>query len=122
MVADHSQPVVADVTPTVHIAHLEPRVFFRSARWLVKNVFGFVLIVAGIVMLVTPGQGLLTIFLGLAIADWPGKRRFFRWLRTFAWFERIDLWAHRKFGIRMPEHPNESNAAGSDRSDGTSAE
>jgi hypothetical protein len=92
-------------------------VLLHSTRWLLKNLLGYALIVAGIVMSVPfiPGQGILTLFVGLAIADWPGKRRFFRWLRRFHWFERIDLWAHRKFGIRMPEHesgpPSEPSAA-----------
>lgn len=43
--------------------------------WLVgKNLIGGVLIVAGIIMLVTPGQGILTLLLGLSLVDLPGKR------------------------------------------------
>ena len=40
---------------------------------VVKNVFGFVLILAGIAMLVLPGQGILTILMGVALANFPGK-------------------------------------------------
>lgn len=40
---------------------------------LIKNVIGVVLVVAGIVMLVLPGQGLLTILIGLALTNFPGK-------------------------------------------------
>jgi len=40
---------------------------------LVKNIFGFVLILAGIAMLVLPGQGILTILMGVALANFPGK-------------------------------------------------
>lgn len=40
---------------------------------VVKNTFGFVLILAGIAMLVLPGQGILTILMGVALANFPGK-------------------------------------------------
>nr|WHW29751.1 hypothetical protein [uncultured bacterium] len=39
----------------------------------IKNVLGMVLILAGIAMLVLPGQGLLTLFVGLVLCDFPGK-------------------------------------------------
>jgi len=42
---------------------------------VVRNVLGAGLVVAGIVMLVTPGQGLLTLVVGLMLVDFPGKRR-----------------------------------------------
>src|SRR5262245_38829534 len=38
-----------------------------------KNVLGGVFVLAGIVMLFTPGQGLLTILIGLLLLDFPGK-------------------------------------------------
>lgn len=40
-----------------------------------KNVFGLILVLAGIAMLVLPGQGLLTILIGVGLLDFPGKRR-----------------------------------------------
>ena len=46
-------------------------------RWgavIAKNVVGAVLVLAGIVMLVGPGQGILTILIGLILMDIPGKR------------------------------------------------
>ena len=45
---------------------------------VVKNVIGFVLILAGIAMLVLPGQGILTILMGVALANFPGKFTFER--------------------------------------------
>jgi len=45
-----------------------------------KNLLGVVLIVLGAMMLILPGQGLLTILVGLFFVDFPGKRRFERWL------------------------------------------
>lgn len=43
--------------------------------WLARNVAALVLLVLGILMLVLPGQGLLTIFLAIACSDVPGKQR-----------------------------------------------
>jgi hypothetical protein len=49
-------------------------------RWvgiIVKNVIGLVLLLTGVVMAVpgVPGPGLLTILFGIALLDFPGKRR-----------------------------------------------
>jgi len=40
---------------------------------IIKNIFGYVLIFGGILMLVLPGQGLITIFVGLMLSNYPGK-------------------------------------------------
>jgi hypothetical protein len=43
--------------------------------WLaLKNVVGAILVLAGIAMLVLPGQGVVTILIGLTLLDFPGKR------------------------------------------------
>jgi hypothetical protein len=42
---------------------------------IAKNATGVLLIVAGIAMLVLPGQGLLTLLIGLMLTDFPGKYR-----------------------------------------------
>jgi hypothetical protein len=39
-----------------------------------KNLLGVFLVLLGIVMLIGPGQGLLTILLGVMLLDFPGKR------------------------------------------------
>lgn len=41
-----------------------------------KNLLAVVFVLAGIAMLVLPGQGLLTILIGVLMSDFPGKRRF----------------------------------------------
>ena len=51
--------------------------------WMVtvlKNLLGLVLVAAGIAMLVLPGQGLLTILMGLGLMNFPGKYAFERWI------------------------------------------
>lgn len=40
----------------------------------IRNVLGAFLILLGIVMVVTPGPGLIVILLGLAMASFPGKQ------------------------------------------------
>jgi hypothetical protein len=38
-----------------------------------RNLFGFILLLAGIAMLFLPGQGILTILLGISLMTFPGK-------------------------------------------------
>ena len=40
-----------------------------------KNLIGFVFVLLGIIMLVLPGQGVLTILMGLFLMNFPGKYR-----------------------------------------------
>ena len=48
------------------------------AMLALKNVIGLLLIFAGFAMLVLPGQGILTLFTGIVLADFPGKHRLVR--------------------------------------------
>ena len=45
---------------------------------ITKNFFGVLLLLSGILMLVLPGQGVLTIITGLVFMDYPGKYKFER--------------------------------------------
>ena len=47
----------------------------RVAGHLVKNIVGIVFLLAGLAMLLLPGQGILTILIGLSLVEFPGKRR-----------------------------------------------
>jgi len=49
-------------------------------RKVARNILGSALIAAGIAMLLLPGQGIITILLGLSIVDLPIKHRIMRWL------------------------------------------
>ncbi len=40
---------------------------------VLKNLLGCVLIFAGVLMIFLPGQGLLTILIGMVLTDFPGK-------------------------------------------------
>lgn len=61
-----------------------------------KNIAGLVLILAGLIMLITPGQGLLTIIVGVLICDFPGKLVFEKWLITQPIVKQSLNWIRRK--------------------------
>jgi hypothetical protein len=73
----------------------------RPIYLIAKNLLGLVLIVAGIAMLVLPGQGLLAIFVGVVLLNFPGKFRLERWLATRRPVWRSLNWLRRK--ARRPE-------------------
>ncbi len=47
--------------------------FIWLISMIIKNIIGYVLIIGGILMLLLPGQGLFTIFIGLMMSNYPGK-------------------------------------------------
>jgi Putative transmembrane protein (PGPGW) len=47
----------------------------RVAGHIVKNVVGAVFLIAGFLMLFLPGQGVLTMLIGISMLDFPGKRK-----------------------------------------------
>jgi archaellum biogenesis protein FlaJ (TadC family) len=53
------------------LRRLHPLIYL--ALRILKNVLGWLLVLCGILMLVLPGQGLLTILVGLVLSDFPGK-------------------------------------------------
>lgn len=65
---------------------------------IAKNVIGAVLVVAGAAMLVVPGQGLLTMIVGVFLLDIPGKYRLERWIVSRARVLKALNWFRRKRG------------------------
>mgnify|MGYP001575137864 CR=1 FL=1 len=47
----------------------------RLTGLILKNVVGLVFLLAGFAMLFLPGQGILTMLIGISLMDFPGKRR-----------------------------------------------
>lgn len=45
-----------------------------------RNILGLILITIGFILLFLPGQGILTILVGVLLLNFPGKFRFERWL------------------------------------------
>ena len=53
----------------------QDRPVLRAVFLAIKNTLGAFLLLAGILMLLLPGQGILTILAALALLDFPGKLR-----------------------------------------------
>jgi hypothetical protein len=47
----------------------------RTLLIVLKNVVGAAFLLAGLIMLFTPGQGIIALLLGISLLDIPGKRR-----------------------------------------------
>ncbi len=62
-----------------------------------RNIVGWLLILAGIAMLIGPGQGLLVCFIGVMLADFPGKQRVERWILTRGKVLKTINWLRRQF-------------------------
>lgn len=78
----------------------------RGLLHILKNAVGVLLVLAGIAMLVLPGQGILTILIGLLMIDFPGKHALERWLlRQPAVLKSINWIRHRakRPKINLPE-------------------
>ncbi|MCK5360129.1 MAG: hypothetical protein KAJ95_05850 [Gammaproteobacteria bacterium] len=63
--------------------HKKPEKYPPAIRIIVliiKNVLGLILFCAGILMLVLPGQGLFTMFIGIMMMNFPGKYKLERWI------------------------------------------
>jgi len=71
----------------------------RVAGRAAKNVLGIAVVVAGILLSIpgVPGQGLLTILVGLILIDVPGKRRWERQLLTYPRINRTVTRLRTKF-------------------------
>jgi hypothetical protein len=50
----------------------------RIVFYILKNAFGTIFVLAGIAMLVLPGQGIISILIGLSLLSLPGKHRLVR--------------------------------------------
>lgn len=71
-------------------------------RWTIrigKNVLGALLILAGLAMLVLPGQGLLTMIVGFLMLDFPGKYRLEKRMVRIGWVGRAIGWLRRRRGV-----------------------
>ena len=94
---DHRQHISNSHHPVI-------RIFYS----LLKNLCGLILVVAGIIMLVTPGQGVLSIFVGLLLIDFPGKtavvRRVVTRPRVLNLINRIRRKSHQP-PLKVPSKP-----------------
>lgn len=76
-----------------------------------RQLLGLGLVVVGVVLLFLPGQGVLTIVAGLMVMDFPGKRRWLRWLATRDNVRPALQWARQRAGeppFEMPPRGSEA--------------
>ena len=117
-------PLVVAWLPERYFLEDEPRTddwrtqhpVLRGALFLAKNLLGLLLLVAGLIMLVTPGQGLLTILLGAMLLDGPGKRTVVRHIASKPAIRSSLNWMRAKAGkapllFAPPESPDRAEAA-----------
>ena len=106
-------PWVVIRLPTDYFAR-EERVVWRGSSdqsmlvlivGLFKNLLGLLLAILGLIMLVTPGQGILTLLLGLMLMNFPGKYRMERWLVLRPGVLRALNWLREKQGHRPFDAP-----------------
>ncbi|WP_290653275.1 PGPGW domain-containing protein [Aquisalimonas sp.] len=99
-------PLIVLRIPSTYFAHRrrEEKVLvkrhpvIRAALLVIKNVLGTVLVAAGLLMLVLPGQGVLTILVGMSLLNFPGKYRLERWLVSRPAVFRSINWLRRRYG------------------------
>jgi len=75
-------PIVLVRLPQDYFDENRPRIWLqgrhpllRVTTYALKNAFGVVFLLAGVAMLVLPGQGILSMLIGISLMDFPGKRR-----------------------------------------------
>lgn len=88
---DHRRRQAARPQPDARLAY--------HVYLVLKNCAGMVFLIAGIGMLVLPGQGLLTILIGLSLINFPGKYRLERYLVSRPFILRSLNWLRRRAGV-----------------------
>lgn len=76
--------------------------------YLIRNIFGFFLLISGIAMLFLPGQGLITIFIALLLLDFPLKRRVIIYLVSLEKIQTAINWIRKKSKSKPVQWPTDS--------------
>lgn len=87
----------------------------RMAMLVLRNFFGATLLLAGFAMLFLPGQGLLTMLLGILLLSIPGKARLVLFLTASHSCRHTLDWLRKKSGkppFIWPEPPSKDQGAG----------
>lgn len=74
---------------------------------VLKNLLAVILVAGGVLMLVLPGQGLLTILIGVGVSDFPGKFRLERRLVALPGILAGINWIRRKAHVEPLRPPVE---------------
>lgn len=84
-------------------SHLSP--LAKGVQLLIKNIAGFLLVLAGIVMLFVPGQGLLTMLVGIMLIDLPGKRLLEKKLIGIKFLQYTLNWIRKRNDVKELKFP-----------------
>jgi len=79
--------------------------------WVVRNALALVLLAAGVLMLILPGQGILTILMALMVSTFPGKYRMERAIMRRPRVLRAANWIRRRYhkpGLNPPRDTERS--------------
>lgn len=71
---------------------------WEALKRLARNLIGIVLLLAGIAMLFLPGQGLITIIIGIALMDFPYKKHLIYSLTRAKTVQKSLDWLRKKAG------------------------
>ena len=76
---------------------------------VLKNVVGILLLLAGIAMLVLPGQGIITLLIGITLMNFPGKFTLERYLVSQPSVFSAINWIRKRAGKPPLIHPRFDN-------------
>ena len=97
-------PIIVAVIPKDYFVRINrggggiSRGAFRHSCQVLKNLLGIVLLLGGILLLLLPGQGILTMVIGLSLIDFPGKHRLQVRLVQLKSVRKPISWIRRKAG------------------------
>lgn len=87
---------------------------FRLFSVVLKNILGVIFIVAGFIMLFLPGQGVLTMLIGITLVSFPKKRVLELWLIRQKSVLRAVNWIRVRSGkppLTLPDSTGEGDGA-----------
>lgn len=79
--------------------------------WVLRNTLATLLLLAGIAMLVLPGQGMLTIVIAIMVSTFPGKYRLERAIMRRPGILRAANWIRRRYRqppLEAPKAPEDT--------------
>lgn len=77
---------------------------------LLRHLAGTILVLLGVVMLFTPGQGILTIIAGVSLIDFPGRRALITRLLRRPAVQRATTALRARYGAPPLSLPDDSDA------------
>jgi archaellum biogenesis protein FlaJ (TadC family) len=106
-------PIVVVRLPADYLVHSRRKTLSRRVRRAevailligLKNILGIFLILLGLIMLLTPGQGLLAILTGISVSNLPGKYHMECWIITRRPIWKSVQYLRRRFGRVPLEYP-----------------